>query len=135
MQWIPCGEGFIEADVIRWREGIWERRGPKQGRAIKVGDREVIAEVLSGPDEEGWVMLLVRNCTLLPGKDKYLPRTGQLAAGEEIRRKDTTILRAKVDRLHWSEEGVRARLIGSRFMRPHPVSSVTKRKKKDTRES
>lgn len=136
MQWLPCGAGFIEADVIRWREGIWERRGPKNGRAIKIGDREVIAEVISGPDEEGWVILLVRSCTLLPDKDKHLPKTGQLDADAEIRRKDATIMRGKVERLPWSEEGVRDRLFGSRFMRPRPVSSASTRKgKKDTREN
>ena len=24
-EWIPCGSGFIAADVIRWNEGVWQR--------------------------------------------------------------------------------------------------------------
>ena len=24
-EWIPCGSGFIEADVVRWSEGVWEK--------------------------------------------------------------------------------------------------------------
>ena len=33
--WVPCGSGFIEADVVRWKEGVWERRGhSKKSRAV-----------------------------------------------------------------------------------------------------
>lgn len=35
--WIACPEGFIAAVVIRWREGVWSRRGPGKGRAVKIG--------------------------------------------------------------------------------------------------
>jgi hypothetical protein len=29
-EWIPCGNGFIEADVVRWKEGVWERRSRRR---------------------------------------------------------------------------------------------------------
>ena len=58
-EWVPVGGDFIKADVVRWKEGVFERRGPRGRRAINIGNRLVIAEVLTEPDAEGWVLLLV----------------------------------------------------------------------------
>lgn len=110
--WLECADGFIQADVIRWREGIWQRRGPKGARAIKLGDREVIAEVLDGPDEEGWVTLLVRDCRILTPHVK----DGHIKAEEQVRRKADTIRRGKPSRLRWSDETARGLIRGSRFV-------------------
>lgn len=126
--WIACPEGFIEADVIRWREGIWERRSPRQKKAVCVGNRMVVAEVLAEPDADGFITLLVRACTLLPrraGEDA--PKSGSLKNGETIRRKQATVLRGEVERMAWPDgEGVRETVIGSRFMRPAAVPSVSR---------
>lgn len=124
--WIACAEGFIAADVIRWREGIWERRGPKGGRAMKIGDRDVIAEVLSGPDADGWVMLLVRDCKVQVGPDGYAPKSGDLKVGSEMKRKASTVLRGKVERMRWSDEAARLGVVGSKFMRRNPVPPASK---------
>jgi len=52
--WLACADGFIQADVIRWQEGIWGAgAAPKGARSMKIGDREVIAEVIDGPDGAG----------------------------------------------------------------------------------
>jgi hypothetical protein len=64
-EWIACERGFIAADVVKWREGIWDKRGPGKGMVIRVGDRLMIAEVLEEADEEGWCLLLVRECVIL----------------------------------------------------------------------
>ena len=54
--WVTADD-FIPADVIRWTEGIFDRR--RKGKALRIGERLVTAEVLSrGPDN--WVQLLVR---------------------------------------------------------------------------
>ena len=42
-EWVPCGSGFIEADVIRWSETVWQKSRRKRGRAVNIGDRLVIA--------------------------------------------------------------------------------------------
>ena len=36
---IFCESDFIEGDVIRWKEAVWEKRGPKQGGSVRIGDR------------------------------------------------------------------------------------------------
>jgi hypothetical protein len=49
--WIPCGSGFIEADVIRWTEGIWRKPRRRRGRSVHMGERTVVAEVLRDDGE------------------------------------------------------------------------------------
>ena len=114
-KWIPCGDGFIEADVIRWKESVWQRAKRKRGRAVNLGDRMVTAEVIR--DEEGWVALVIRGYAVVNEK------TGRkvvevLAKGTEIRRKRSTIEQGKPERLIWSDETVRALLV-SRYLGNH----------------
>jgi len=46
-EWIPCGSGFIEADVLRWSEGVWGKPPRRrQGKSVHIGERAVVAEVL-----------------------------------------------------------------------------------------
>src|SRR5690349_4824836 len=112
-EWIPCGGDFIQADVIRWKEGVWEKRSRRRNaRAINVGGRNVVAEVLS-IDKEGWVRLLIRDNAVtheMPGR-----RIAPLPKIQEIRRKRSTILRGKPERLLWSDESARA-VLASKFL-------------------
>ena len=108
--WIECAKtGFLEADVVRWTEGIWERRGPKGKRPVKIGERVVIAEVIDVEDS-GWVTLLVRDCIVkwdkTDGKANY-----SLRVDEELRRKQTTLERGGPERLPWSDETAREALV------------------------
>ena len=95
-----CQGGFIEADVIRWKEAVWEKRGPRQGRAVHIGDRLVTAEVIAEDAESGFVTLLVR-------EDRIF-RT--LKKDEKIRRKRATVEKGRPERLLWSDESARAAL-------------------------
>ncbi len=120
--WIPCEDGFIEADVIRWKESAWERWGPRSARAVNIGDRWVTAEVLR--EEEGWVYLLVRGCKVVT--EKTARKVKVLKKGSETKRKRKTIMRGKPERLAWSEESVRA-VLASKFLgRRKPVSSASR---------
>jgi len=111
-EWISCGGGFIEADVIRWNEGVWQKARRRRGRAVNIGDRVVIGEVIR--DEGGWVDVLIRGCTVVsekPGR-KVLP----LAKNTEVRRKRHTIEKGNPERLLWSDESARA-LLASKFLK------------------
>jgi hypothetical protein len=110
-EWIPCGSGFIEADVIRWNEGVWQKPRGRRGRAVNTGDRVVIAEVLR--DEGGWLDLLIRGGAVASEKPGH--RVSALATNLEIRRKRHTIEKGKPERLLWSDETVRAVLV-SKFL-------------------
>jgi hypothetical protein len=72
----------MEADVIRWKEALWEKRQRLRGRAVNAGDRMVVAEVLR--DADGWVELLVRECTIVSEKPGWLLKNN----GERERRKE-----------------------------------------------
>jgi hypothetical protein len=112
-KWISCGDGFIEADVIRWREGVWERRSfRRNARAVNVGDRRVTAQVLQEDDEE-WVHLVVRRCEMV--SEKFGRKITLLAEDEEIRRRRRTITRREPERLLWSDETARGALV-SKFL-------------------
>ncbi len=113
-KWIPCGSEFIAADVVRWKESVWEKRSRRRNaRAVNVGERVVTAEVLR-EDAEGWVYLLTRACVLsserIPGRKVTL-----LPKGGNLRRKRRTIERGKPERLLWSDESARA-IVASKFL-------------------
>ena len=110
-KWIPCGDGFIEADVVRWKESAWQQPKRKKDSAVNLGQRLITAEVIR--DADGWVHLLIRAYAIAsekPGRKVEL-----MQKGTEIRRKRTTIERGKPERLLWSDESVRAALV-SRFL-------------------
>jgi len=112
-KWIPCGNGFIEADVVRWKEGVWERRSHRRNaRAVNVGDRVVTAEVVR-EDADGWVYLFTRACAM--SSEKPGRKVTLLAKGQEVRRKRRTFERGKPERLLWSDESARA-LLASKFL-------------------
>jgi len=111
-KWIPCGNGFIEADVIRWKESVWEKPSRRRtARAVNAGERMVIAEVIR--DKDGWVDLLLRECTIISEKPGWLLKP--LPKNLEVRRKRRTIERGNPERLRWSDEAVRAGL-NSKFL-------------------
>jgi hypothetical protein len=87
-EWIPCGSGFVEADVIRWKDAAWERR--RRGRAVNAGNRIVVAEVIREYRNE-WVELLVRGSTIVSEKPGWLLKP--LLTNLAVRRRRRTIER------------------------------------------
>jgi len=104
-KWIACGNGFIEADVIRWKENVWENPSrSRTARAVNAGERMVTAEVIR--DKDGWVDLLLRECTIISEKPGWLLKP--LPKNLEVRRRRRTIERGNPERLLWTDESVRA---------------------------
>jgi hypothetical protein len=113
--WIPVGDGFIEADVIRWKEPVFRNR--HYGKAARVGERLVTAEVLREADQDGWVYLLVRGSEALSANIGWSLSDVLLAPRDtEARRRLKTIVRGKAERLTWSDESARA-VVTSQFLR------------------
>ncbi|MCC6478280.1 MAG: hypothetical protein IT552_03630 [Sphingomonadaceae bacterium] len=104
--WIPVTD-FIAADVIRWTEGIYDRR--MRGKALRIGERLIAAEVIER-GKDGWVRLLVRASTIT--KDEVAGRSIiPLKTGEAVRRGEKTILRGKPQRLLWADETARQAVV------------------------
>lgn len=117
--WVAADD-IIRADVIRWTEGVYSRRG-RSKKSLRVGERQVVAEVLKRTDD-GWLMLLIRRCTIT--RDEYAGGSvPTLKLGSEVRRAVKTVLRGKLERLLWSDESARDAIIRqflpvSRFFPP-----------------
>ena len=113
-EWVAVGGGFMKADVIRWKEGVWERRGPRGRRVVLAGDQVMTAEVLQEADPDGWVLLKVVGCVVGVSRIHRRPLI-PVKAETQIRRAYKTIVRGKPERLLWSDENVRA-LLSSKFL-------------------
>lgn len=117
--WVAA-ENIIRADVIRWTEGVFSRRG-RSKKSLRVGERQVVAEVLKRTDD-GWLMLLIRRCTIT--RDEFAGSSvPTLELESEVRRAFKTVLRGKPERLLWSDESARDSIIRqsqpvSRFFPP-----------------
>jgi hypothetical protein len=105
-QWIYASEGFIQADVIRWTEGIYANHRRKNAKSPRLGERQVTAEVLEETND-GWLKLLVLGSIIT--KDDYAgSRLPLLKPREQIKRARKTVERGKPERLLWSDETARA---------------------------
>ena len=121
LRWIECGGAFIVADVVRWTKPVFARpltrygRKRESGNNVCIGEREITAEVLSTPDNRGFIKLLVRACKEVSAKGAQkvdVPRIEQ-----EIRRRKTTLIKGKLHRLPWSDESARSS-VASVFLNP-----------------
>ena len=114
-EWAEVKRDFIQADVIRWNESDWQRRGPRgRTKNVKVGDRTVTAQVLQPADSAGWVLLKVLVCVVGVSRIHRKEVTA-LKAGTEIKRAYKTLVKGKPERLLWSDEGFRSTL-SSKFL-------------------
>jgi hypothetical protein len=87
--WIPCGEGFIDADVVRWTEAVWKRGRRKGRRAVRVGARSVTAQV-ARIDTQGWVALhVIESRVTEEAQGRSVAEV--FANGQELRRKRSTM--------------------------------------------
>ena len=102
--------GVGEADKLD--AARYARACTEAGKALRIGERQVAAEVLSRGND-GWVRLIVRACTIT--KDEFGGRTVTvLKAGTTVRRGIRTILRGKPERLLWDDESARAAVLASK---------------------
>jgi len=110
-EWVSAADGFIEADVIRWTEGIYEKRRGKKGKSRRLGERLVAAEVIEAT-VDGWLKLLVRAAAVI--KDDYAGgQMPPLQIGVTIRRARKTVERGKPERLLWSDESAREIIVAT----------------------
>jgi hypothetical protein len=116
-QWISASEGFMQADVIRWTEGIYAKHRRKNAKSPRLGERQVIAEVLEETND-GWLKLLVLGSVIT--KDDYAgSRLPPLNTADQIKRARKTVERGKPERLLWTDETARAAICDrSKFLGP-----------------
>ena len=103
-EWIVCGAEFIEGDVIRWQEGVFENNRHNRQERVCIGQRINTAQVERDPDDLNTLMVL-----------RVLTSEGTRAykAGAMIRRARPTCIGKGTARLAWSEDDARAAVIDS----------------------
>ncbi|GER06682.1 hypothetical protein JCM17843_09920 [Kordiimonadales bacterium JCM 17843] len=98
--WVVCGAEFIEGDVIRWHESVYQPSRYDRNQRVKIGERGITAQVDFDPPDLNEMMEL---------KVLASEGTNPFKTDEMIRRARRTVSREDTERLAWSEEEARAR--------------------------
>lgn len=114
-EWVRVtGEEFMQGDVWRWQEAVYEVRGPRGGRYVLMGYRVVTAQCLREEERRGHWVFEVRSCVV--GESRISQRAiPSFKVGEKIERTYTKIMKGLPERLLWSEEGIRS-VLASQFL-------------------
>jgi len=102
--WVVCGAEFIEGDVIRWHEGVFQSSRYDRKHRVKVGERSITAQVLFDPTDQN--ELLELQVLASEGTNPFKP-------DELLRRARRTVSHEDTERLAWSDEEARASVLDS----------------------
>lgn len=107
MVWEKSEGTLLESDVIGWVEAIWPPSRSRRKKSRPWGKQKVVAQIEAIEGE--FVRLKVLTASITEntlGTDLKPHKTGTI-----ITKKRVTLLRGNPERLHWSEESVRAALL------------------------
>lgn len=113
MVWEKSEGTLLESDVIGWVEAIWPPSRSRRKKSRPRGKQKVVAQIESIDGE--FVRLKVLTASITEntlGTDLRTHKTGAI-----ITKKRATLLRGNPERLHWSEEDVRAALLAQSAFR------------------
>lgn len=106
MGWEQSKE-FVESDVVEWVEAIWSPNKSRKKKSRPWGKQKVIAQIASIDGD--FLKLTVLKASVIENIIGSELRPHKV--GTTITKKRQTLLRGNPERLHWSEEDVRAALI------------------------
>lgn len=106
MGWEQSKE-FVESDVVEWVEAIWSPNKSRKKKSRPWGKQKVIAQIASIDGD--FLKLTVLKASVIENIIGSELRPHKV--GTTITKKRQTLLRGNTERLHWSEEDVRAALI------------------------
>lgn len=107
MTWEQSKGDFLESDVVEWVEGIWSPNKFRKRKSRPWGKQKVVAQIAHF--EGDFVKLTVLKATVIQNDVGSELRPHKV--GTTITKKRSTLLRGHPERLHWSEEEVRAALL------------------------
>lgn len=82
-KWIPCNTPQI-GETLKWNEPLWAAPNKPRGKRDKIGEQEIIAELISMQDFLEFTVISVKK---LSGDNASL----QVCEGDKIRRKSSTL--------------------------------------------
>jgi len=107
MTWEHEPRQLLEADVIEWNEAIWPPSTSRRKKRRPWGKQMVTGQITG--IEGDFVTVLVLKARITENNFSSELRTHKV--GSTIRKKLETLLKGNPERLHWSEEDVRAALL------------------------
>lgn len=107
MTWEQAKGEFVESDVVEWVEAIWSPNKFKKRKSRPWGKQKVVAQIAS--IEGDFVKLTVLKAAVIENIIGSELRPHKV--GTTIIKKRSTLVRGNPERLHWSEEDVRAALL------------------------
>lgn len=108
MTWEKSSE-FLESDVVEWVEAIWSPKKYKRGKSKPWGKQKVVAQIAH--IEGDFVKLTVLKAAVIENIIGSELRPHKV--GTTITKKRLSLFKGHAERLHWSEEDVRAALLSS----------------------
>ncbi len=107
MSWESASGDLMEADVIGWQEAIWPLRKSRRKKPRPRGKQAVVGQVLK--IEGDFITLQILKAEVTENLTRWELRPYRV--GETITKKRQTLMKGSPERLHWSEEDVRAALL------------------------
>jgi hypothetical protein len=82
-EWIPCSQPQV-GDTLKWSEPLWAPPNKPRGKRDKIGEQEIIAELITIKDVLEFKVINVKK---ISGNDAEV----QVQADDNIRRKQSSI--------------------------------------------
>ena len=99
---------FVLSDVIEWTETIWPARKPRRKQKPKPLGKQKVTGQITGIEGD-FITFTILKAEITENPHRTEIRAHQI--GTIITKKRQTILKGEPQRLHWSEEDVRATLL------------------------
>ena len=110
MSWEQANGDLLEADVIGWQEAIWPLRKSRRKKPRPIGKQAVVGQIFKIEGDFITLQVLKAEVTENLTRRELQP----YRIGQTITKKRQTLTRGNPERLHWSEEDVRAALLAER---------------------
>ncbi len=107
MTWEEATGDFLESDVVEWQEAIWPPSTSRKRKRRPWGKQTVTGQIVKIEDD--FVVVLVLRARIT--ENNFSSELRPHKVGTTITKKRQTLLRGNPERLHWSEEDVRAALL------------------------
>jgi hypothetical protein len=114
---MPFNGRFVVGDVYRWSEPVWKPKARKSSKAVKIGERLIVAQLM-GVDGELLVFALMSAET--KNAELWWKSIPELKADKPLRKNRSALAKRNPERRPWgTADGEPARAIsgGSRFLK------------------
>jgi hypothetical protein len=107
MTWEHAPSDLLESDVVEWTEAIWPPNSFRKKKRRPWGKQTVTGQITKIEDDFIAVLVLKARIT----ENNFSSELRPHKVGTTIKKKRRALLKGRPERLHWSEEDVRAALL------------------------